>query len=60
MVPDDITAERGLEYVRWGKDGVECPRCNSQDRVKERQIENQLHIGVENVVDILMFVQVQP
>ena len=33
--PDDDTAEKWLEDVRWGEDGAVCPRCESRDRVKE-------------------------
>ena len=35
IVPDSATAERWLEQSRWGKDGAECPKCESSDRVKE-------------------------
>ncbi|MDE2828425.1 MAG: IS1595 family transposase [Bacteroidota bacterium] len=35
MFPDDATAEKWLEYCRWGKEGAECPRCKSRERVKE-------------------------
>ncbi len=35
MFPNNSTAEQWLENSRWGKDGVECPRCESRDRVKE-------------------------
>ena len=34
MFPDNDTAETWLEDVRWGKDGVCCPRCDSRDRVR--------------------------
>lgn len=35
MVPVDATAEQMLKKARLRKDGAECPRCNSQARVKE-------------------------
>lgn len=35
MFPDNAFSERWLEESRWGKDGAECPRCESRDRVKE-------------------------
>lgn len=33
--PDDDTAEKWLEDVRWGEDWVACTRCESHGRVKE-------------------------
>ena len=35
MFPDNASAERWLEDSRWGKEGPECPRCETRDRVKE-------------------------
>ena len=35
MSPDSASAEQWLKNSRWGKDGAECPRCQTRDRVKE-------------------------
>ena len=31
--PDEESAEKWQENVRWGKEGPECPRCDSPGRV---------------------------
>ena len=35
LFPDEDTAEKWLEEVRWGAEGPVCPRCDSRERVRE-------------------------
>ena len=51
---DNAIAKRWLEQSLGGKDGAECPRCESKDKVKEAPSRKLLLTGAGSVGSISM------